>query len=99
MTTIDWDALMKEASTAAAAIPPGDYDMVITDAQVTTAQSSGRTMIKATLRVESGPHQGRVISNNFVIVADNPNALRMFFRNMNSLGLDANFFAGKPQPE
>jgi len=98
MTVIDWGALMNEAATASAALPAGDYDMIIVDAQYKAA-STGRPMYIVKFKVETGPHAGRGVKNNFVVTVDNATALRIFFRQMTALGLDANFFASNPAPE
>jgi hypothetical protein len=98
MTVIDWNALQQQAAQAMAAIPAGDYDMVVSACQYVTS-STGKPMYKTTMRVETGPLAGKSFINNFVLSGDNPNALRMFFRQLATLGLDANFFANNPTPE
>jgi hypothetical protein len=98
MTVIDWNALQQQAAQATAAIPAGDYDMVVSACQYVTS-STGKPMYKTTMRVETGSFAGKSFINNFVLSGDNPNALRMFFRQLATLGLDANFFASNPTPE
>lgn len=99
MSTIDWNNLMQVAQTASAALPVGGYDMVVVNCVATNAKTSGNPMFKTKLQVESGPHQGRTMTNNFNLTLDNPQALRIFFRQMSCFGLDANFFAQNPTPE
>lgn len=98
MTVIDWNALMRESAAAVAVVPDGDYDMSIIKAEHVTS-STGKPMYKVSLRVDSGPHQGRTLINNFVVSPDSPNALRMFFKQMAAFGLDSTFFAQNPAPD
>lgn len=88
MTTIDWASLRKQADEASRPIP-GDtwYDLVCEKAEATVA-STGSEMIKATLKVESGPHQGRPLFTNFVLTPDNGFALNIFFTNISAFGID-----------
>lgn len=98
MTTVDWASLMQQAQTAAAALPVGDYNMLVANCTATSSKN-GKPMFKAKLQVEDGPHAGRSMTNNFNLTLDNPVALRIFFRQMNSFGLDSNFFAQNPTYE
>lgn len=102
MPTKTWDELMEDAQSAGASfepLPRGDYDLVITKAEATQAKTSGNTMYKVTCEVESGPHAKRKVFNNFVVTPDNGNALSWFFRNMKTLGLNADFFRQRPSDE
>lgn len=56
-------------------------------------------MLKCKFRVESGPYQNRTLFNNFVIVTDNENARRIFFRQMTALGLNKVYFDKDPTLE
>lgn len=94
MTDIDWDVLQKEAKTAAA-LPDGEYNAFVLDTEATTS-STGKPMIKAKYRITDGPGKDRKVSTQFVISADSPVALRIFFQHMAQHGLDAAFFATKP---
>lgn len=98
MTVIDWNSLQQQAASAAASIPIGWYDMTIVAAEYKTA-STGKPMYKCQFQIESGPQQGRKVTNNFNVTVDNPAALRIFFRQMAALGLDQTFFAQNPPPE
>lgn len=97
MTEIDFNKLLQDARQAAAPLPIGDYDMVVTDAQYVTS-TTNRPMYKVKLKVETGQYAGRALTNNFVVTLDNPQALRIFFRHMACFGLDENFFAPNPNP-
>lgn len=92
---IDWASLSKQAAAAFDPVPAGDYNATITECTATTA-STGKPMLKAKFRINGGPHDGRIVFNNFTITADNPNAMGFFFRHMKALGLDADFFATSP---
>lgn len=91
---MDWNELMKDADISLAA--PGEYDMIVHSAEATT-YGTGNQGIKAVFMFENGPHAGQKVFNNFVIVSGNNRALAMFFRNMKTLGLDADFFGKNPQ--
>lgn len=58
--------------------------------------SKNNPMIKAKLKINGGEYDGRPIWNNFNITPDSPGALRMFFGQMDILGLDENFFDNMP---
>jgi hypothetical protein len=93
-----WGDLLNDAGGAGDSfepLPSGDYDFEISQADVTQTQN-GKTMYKVRCKVESGPHANRLVFHNFVISPENPNALAMFFRQMNVLGLNRDFFGGNP---
>jgi hypothetical protein len=89
---------MQQAQAASMAMPIGEYDMLVV-ACTSVSSKTGKPMYKTKLQVESGPHQGRTITNNFTLSVENPVALRIFFRQMACFGLDANFFSQNPAPE
>ena len=86
MATVDWASLAQEADKVQV-LPVGKYDVICLDAELNTSNTSGNEYFKTRWRVNSGPHAGRVIYNNFVIVADNAKALRMLFRNLEKFGI------------
>lgn len=93
-----WGDLLNDAGGAGDSfepLPSGDYDFEISQADVAQSQN-GKTMYKVRARVESGPHENRLVFHNFVVSPENPNALAMFFRQMNVLGLNRDFFAQNP---
>jgi len=97
--TRSWKDLLSDAGDGGGtydALPEGDYDLVVKEAEATTAKSSGRKMYAAKFAVQGGPHNGRLIWHNFVLMEDNPNALGYFFRNMNAIGLNSAFFETDP---
>lgn len=92
MTTYDFSKLLQDAK-AGSAWPIGDYDFEVIDTLVKTSSSgSGNEMIVTKLRCLVGPYASKTITNNFVLTADNPSALNIFFRHMAAFGLDDSFF-------
>lgn len=85
---INWSDLHRNATT----VLEGEFPVVITEAAVAAAASSGKPMIKCKVRVESGTYLSRTILHNFNITADNDNAMRIFFTHMSVLGLDEKFW-------
>lgn len=94
-----WEDLLNDAGGAGDSfepLPAGDYDFVIDSCDATQTQNQ-KTMYKARCKVEEGsPHAGRLVFHNFVVSPENPNALAIFFRQMNVLGLDRQFFSSNP---
>lgn len=91
---LDWGALQSEAKSAGV-IPAGDYNVVVTETTATTS-STGKPMIKVKMRVTEGPQKDKPVWTQFVISAESPMALRMFFMHMAAFGLDSSFFDQKP---
>lgn len=95
MTTIDFGQLMKEAGEGFKPIPNGPYTAEVAKCEAVTA-STGKPMLKVQWRILGGPHEGRIVFDNIVLTAGNPNALAFFFRDMATLGLDSTYFAQNP---
>jgi hypothetical protein len=95
MTEIDWAALQGAAKGQLDPIPPGQYLCKVIDAQATQTQT-GKPMFKVKFEVAEGPQSPRKVWNNFTVSEENPMALAIFFRQMEAMGLNANFFASKP---
>lgn len=72
-------------------VPTGDFTVRCVKADA-VKNSNGDDMIKVQLEVIAGPYTGRKFSNNFNIIPSNPNALAMFFRQMEAFGLDEAYF-------
>jgi hypothetical protein len=87
-----------EGSTGFSALPQGEYDVEVTQA---TAGKTGTSKSKITVRyrVLNGPHQNRNIFEDHVISPANPNAMVIFFRKMQALGLGHDYFAQNPPLE
>lgn len=95
MTTIDFNKLMQDAGEGFQPIPDGPYHVEVAKA-VSEPTKTGKPMIRVQLRIIGGPHAGRLVFDQFVITADNPNALSFFFEHMAAFGLDRAFFAANP---
>jgi hypothetical protein len=96
--SLNFGELMKAAGPLEA-LPVGDYDVVCKSADATTTKNGEKSMIKAKFSVESGPHAGRTIYWNAVISPENATALRIFFVQMEALGLNSAFFSSSPSLE
>lgn len=100
MSNLNWGDLIAGADDAGfTAVPAGEYDAIVDTAEV--AKTSGnngapKDQIKVKFKVESGPHAGKALFNNFVLSPENPNALGFFFRHMAALGLTREYFQGNP---
>lgn len=95
--TINWGELMAGVAEALQPVPKGAYDVVVSKCDAKTS-STNKSMWAMQMKIEGGPHNGRVIFNNLTLTTDNPQALRMFFVNMHALGLDQQFFMSNPTP-
>jgi hypothetical protein len=93
-----WGELMKTAQIASQPIAEGEHNIKIVSAEATRA-STGSLMFKYKAEILDGPDVKRKLYGNLVVSPDNGTALAIFFRNMESLGLDANFFAANPSPD
>lgn len=98
MTTIDFNQLMNEAGDSFQPIPDGPYHVEVAKSEATTT-STNKPMIRVQLRIIGGPHAGRIVFDQFVLTAGNPNALSFFFEHMAAFGLDRSFFAQNPPME
>jgi len=94
---VDWSALQQEAKSGNA-MPDGDYDAMITESAATSS-SNGKPMIKVKWRIINGQYEKRGVSTNFTVSAESAVALRIFFDQMERLGLGPDFFAGSPSME
>lgn len=95
---VNWAELMKQAGEQLQPVPKGSYDCYV-DTCEATQTSNGKLMYKVKLKISGGPHNGRPLWNNITLTTDNPNALAMFFRNMDAFGLAMDYFATNPAPE
>lgn len=98
MPTRSWTELLDDAGDAGGSfevMPEGDYDFVIKEAVAKTA-STGKSMWVAKCEIQGGPHDKRLVWHNFVLSTDNNTALGIFFRQMNVIGLNAEYFKQNP---
>jgi hypothetical protein len=82
------------ASQSREVLAAGDYNVRVEKAEVKFAKS-GNKMFNLSLKVEDGPHQGRLLWKDLV-VAQSSGGLGMFFRQMDALGLNGDFFKSGP---
>ena len=93
---VSWKELMENAGSGNfEPLPSGDYDVEVVKSEPTTS-STGKLMYKVQMKVTGGPHNGRIVFNQFVVSPENANALGFFFTHMRALGLDAAFFSNEP---
>ena len=95
MTTIDFGKLMQDAGEGFQPVPTGPYNVQVVKSSAVTS-TTGKPMIKVQLQIMGGPHDARRLFDQFVISADNANALSFFFEHMAAFGLDRSFFAANP---
>ena len=99
MTEVNFQALMSSAGEGFKPVPSGDYQAVWTKSEATTSKG-GKAMIRGQFRIVGGPHDGRLVFNNFVISPESANALGFFFQHMEALGLSRDYFnANPPMPQ
>src|SRR5688572_26279232 len=101
MAGMDWGQLVEQAKEGGGfePLPVGDYDVEVTESRHQKSKASQKDMFVVRFKVVNGPYANRSVWNNFVISPENGNALAIFFRQMNALGLPAEFFAQNPTPE
>jgi len=99
MSTFNWSDLQKAADDAGfTPVPDGPYDLEIAKATAKKT-SGGKDQIEVQFKILSGPNEGRLVFNNFVISPESANALGFFFRDMAALGLTREYFASNPKVE
>jgi Protein of unknown function (DUF669) len=99
VSSLNWSDLKRSASEAGFDVVPADEYDVYVESATAAKTANGKDMIKTRFRVETGPHAGKPVFNQFVISPDNANALAFFFRHMRVLGLDDAFFGASPSIE
>lgn len=97
MQSVNWADLATQASAEYVPIPVGSYTAIVTNAEATQS-STGKLMFVLQLHIVGGAHDGRTLRNNVVLTTTTPQAIEMFFRNMEALGLPRTFFQQQPQP-
>jgi hypothetical protein len=96
VSEIDWAALRKNADDATRPVPAGWYELVVEKAELKKAQT-GADMIVVQFKVDTGAQQGKTIFTNLVFSPEKAFALNIFFKNLEAMGIDANFFASLQQ--
>lgn len=95
--SVSWGQMMEQAEAAAPPSydpPPvgGPYDFQIISSRVAKS-STGKPGIGFTAQVESGPHAKARAGATQWISMESPNAMGIFFRIMNTLGLTREWFS------
>lgn len=98
MATSSWSDLLDNAEGGPTPVPAGKYEVIIdrATAKKTTKQKS---MFSVMFKVRGGPHDGHPIWSNMTVSPESPVALGIFFRQMDTLGLTAEYFAQNPTDE
>ena len=102
MPSTSWTELLQEAEKSEdfKPIPAAEYDLVVSKAEPTISQKTGKQGWNTQNKVvNEGPHKGRIVFDRHYISPESPGALKMFFGKMKVVGLDAAFFATNPTPE
>ena len=94
----NWQQWREEAGTQLQPLPIAEYDMEVSASEAAKS-SNGKIMFKITWRVITGPYAGRVAWGNITVSPENPNALAIFFRQMDALGLNEAYFNTNPSPD
>lgn len=100
MALSNWADLLDSAddSTDFTPLPEGEYNLAITETEVVQSQT-GKTGFKTVSEVLDGEYQGRKVFNTMYISPESPKAVGIFFRHMNALGLDGEYFRSEPADE
>lgn len=94
--SVNWQALQALAAGAGFSnMPIGEHEVEITKAEYKETTNK-KDMFVVIFKAVSGPDAGSTHPNNFVISPESPVALGFFFQHMAALGLDAAYFAAKP---
>lgn len=83
----NWGAARKNALT----FLDGEFPFVVEEVAVKQTQT-GKTMFAMKVVVESGVHAGRSMKHNITVSPESPVAMRIFYSDMDVLGLSAAFF-------
>lgn len=95
MTQYTFADILKDAEDAFKALPVGDYDVVVVEAEGLPS-GGGKPMIKTKMQVLHGPAAGKIVWNNFTISPENPQAVAIFMRHMMIFGITGDFFLSLP---
>jgi hypothetical protein len=84
----NWGSAHKDATT----FLDGEFPFVIEEVTVKQTAAAGKTMFAMKVTVESGVHAGRTMKHNITVSPESPVAMRIFFQDMETLGLSAQYF-------
>lgn len=92
---VGFDQLYDQFGKGSEPIPVGEYDFVVVSSEAKKTQN-GKDMFRVQCKVESGPHVGRSVWNNFTISPESDGAMQWFFSDMRNLGLGQDFWRRNP---
>lgn len=99
MSSTPFGDLLKQAAEAKyVVVPANDYMVVVKDASAVKS-STGKDMIKLSVKILAGPFKGSGILTQQTLSPDNPAALNIFFRFLEAFGIDEEFLNGLPARE
>ena len=88
MAQASWQDLVgKAAEGGFTVLDDGVYELQVKTGKVVES-STGKPMIRAVFNVLSGPSAGKVVSTDIVLTTDNEQALNIFMRKLQNLGVD-----------
>lgn len=99
MTSTPFKDLIAAASEAKfVVIPAGDYPVRVRDASATKS-STGKDMLKLAVKVIGGPHNDASILTQQTLSPENPAAVAMFLKFLDSFGITEDWLAELPPRE
>ncbi|SRR5258707_3079373 len=99
MASLNWADLRQAASDAGfnfTVLPKGVYGAEVVKAEAKRTSSGDKDKITVRFKVIDGEHTGATVFNDFTISPESPQGLGFFFKHMNALGLDGDYFDAQP---
>lgn len=79
-----FDATQVQPDTPYEVLPAGDYNVIITESEMVDTRTGGQ-MLKLTLQVIDGQHQGRILFDRLNLVNANPKAVEIAQRTLSAI--------------
>jgi hypothetical protein len=95
MADTPWSSLYDSAAEEMEPLSNGDYNFEVVTSQFKKA-STGKDMFVIKAAVTDGPEARKTVWHNFVVSKDSADAMQVFFRNMDALGLGRDFWRTNP---
>lgn len=99
MSTTPFSELIKQAAEAKYVVVPNDDYAIAVKSCTDIKASTGKDMLKLSVKVLVGPHQGASLITQQTLSPENPAAIAMFLKFLDSFGLDEEFLAALPPRE
>ncbi len=77
-----------EAETPRGALPPGDYQAVITDSELKPTKNGGGQYLELVLQVQEGPYKGRKVWDRLNLFNSNQTAVVIAKQRLATAGVD-----------